>query len=70
MTLPVGFPYPLNQEVQIPLEQVIPNPDQPRQFEHKEAIELLAASMKAKGQEVAARVRPLTEIEQAAHPGA
>ncbi len=70
MTLPTGFPYPLNQEVQIPLEQVIPNPNQPRQFEHPEEIQLLAASMKAKGQEVAARVRPLTEAERAAHPGA
>jgi ParB family chromosome partitioning protein len=70
MTLPAGFPYPLKQEVQIPLEQIIPNPNQPRKLEDKEAIQLLAASLRAKGQEVAARVRPLTEAERAAHPGA
>jgi hypothetical protein len=66
MTLPAGFPYPLKQEVEIPLEQIIPNPNQPRKFENKEAIQLLAASLRAKGQEVAARVRPLTDDERAA----
>ncbi len=70
MTIPAGFPYPLKQVVEIPLEQIIPNPHQPRKFEHKEAIQLLAASLRAKGQEVAARVRPLTEEERTIYPNA
>ncbi len=49
MTLPAGFLYLLKQEVESPLEQIIPNPDQPRKLEDKEAIQLLAASLRAKG---------------------
>ena len=67
MTLPAGFPYPLNQVVEIPLEQIIPNPDQPRRSIRKDTLEELASSMRVKGQEVPAPVRPLTEAERAAH---
>jgi len=70
MTIPAGFPYPLKQEVEIPLEQIIPNPDQPRRSIRQDSLEELAASMKVKGQEVPAPVRPLTEAERVANPGA
>lgn len=64
MTIPAGFPYPLNQVVEIPLEQIIPNPDQPRRSMRQEPLETLAASMKAKGQLTEAKVRPLTEAKE------
>jgi ParB family transcriptional regulator, chromosome partitioning protein len=69
MTIPTGFPYPLNQVVEIPLEQIIPNPDQPRRSMRQEPLETLAASMKAKGQLTEAKVRPLTEAERVSNPG-
>ncbi|HTA77466.1 MAG TPA: ParB N-terminal domain-containing protein, partial [bacterium] len=69
IALPAGFPYALNQEVEIPLDQMIPNPQQPRRSMRKDTLEELAASMQVKGQEVAAPVRPLTEEERIAHPG-
>jgi len=50
MPVPAGFPYPLNQVVEIPLEHIIPNPDQPRRSMRQEPLATLAASMKAKGQ--------------------
>ena len=70
MTFPAGFPYPLNQVIEIPVEQIIPNPSQPRRSMRQEPLGTLSASMKAKGQLTSAKVRPLTEAERAALPGA
>ena len=69
MTIPAGFPYPLNQVVEIPLEHIIPNPKQPRRSMRQESLGTLAASMKAKGQLTEAKVRPLTEAERVSRPG-
>ncbi len=55
--------------VQIPVEQLLPNPDQPRQSFEPGSIEAIAASLKARGQDTPAKVRPLTEREKAAHSG-
>ncbi len=69
MSVPADFPYPLGQVVEIPIDQILVNPKQPRRSLKKETIQELSASMKAKGQLVPASVRPLTEEERAANPG-
>ncbi len=69
MSVPADFPYPIGQVVEIPIDQILENPKQPRRSKKKETIQELAASMKAKGQRTPVRVRPLTDEERAANPG-
>src|SRR5579883_3255899 len=53
----------------IPLSKIRPNPNNPRRVIHNEAVEALAASFKAVGQETPIKVRPLTPEERTADPG-
>ncbi len=56
---------PTLQSIQvIPLSQIRPMPNQPRQVLSQEAIDLMAESLKAIGQETSAKVRPLTPVER------
>ena len=63
------MPYPLNQVVEIPIDEILVNPKQPRRSIKEGSIQVLAASMKVKGQTTPVRTRPLTVGERAANPG-
>ncbi len=60
---------PVTTVVQIPLEKILPNPHQPRTRFKKGSIQEMAESLKDKGQQTDAKVRPLTTEEKAANPG-
>src|SRR5258708_39497910 len=55
--------------VEILIEKILPNPDNPRGSVSPEDAQAMDESMKEVGQSTEVRVRPLTEAEKAQHPG-
>ncbi|HVZ80620.1 MAG TPA: ParB N-terminal domain-containing protein, partial [bacterium] len=57
------------QIVDIPLGQILANPENPRGPVDPQAAQAMAESLQAKGQQVEIRVRALTEAEKTKYPG-
>ncbi|GEM_PF-1936883 len=54
---------------EIPLEKILPNPENPRGDVLPDTAQAMAESLREAGQKTEIRVRPLTEAERQAHPG-
>lgn len=60
---------PALQVIEIPVDKILPNPDNPRGPIDPEDAKTMAESLIEEGQKDEVRVRHLTEAEEARHPG-